>query len=392
LARRWRRAATRFIVQNEAIMLHIDLPTMEQFRVLARTRADACVSLYLPTTTLSQHSDASRIELGNLLKEAIRQLEPAGLARGRVAALEGPVLDLIDDDEFWRFQANSLAVLATPDHIDTFRLPNNLTVQVEVSDRFHLKPLLRALTFPHTAFVLALAEGAVRLIEVLPSGPPVEVKVPGLPKDAASAAGKSSLGDRSPSGRIVGSEGHKVRLTQYARKVDAALRPVLAGRHTPLILAAAEPLASLYRLVNSNVDLFPRTIEGNPDRTTDADLATAARLWLDQLYGEEIAAFGQLFAARAYQRRTTTDIAVAARAATFGAIDSLLVDIDEVVVGTVDEDSGAVSFADRPGWDSYGVVDEIAGRALATGAKVLGVRKADIPGGASLAAILRYPF
>jgi hypothetical protein len=270
-------------------------------------------------------------------------------------------------------------------------LHNNLTSQVEVSDRFHLTPLLRAITFPHTDFVLALAEGAVRLVEVLPSGPPVEVKVPGLLKDAASSAGKASLGDRSHSGRIVGSEGQKVRLTQYARKVDAALRPVLAGRHTPLILAATEPLASLYRLVNSSVDLLPGTIEGNPDRTTDADLAAAARQRLDRLYADEIAAFQAVFASCADQRRTTTDIAAAARAATFGAVDTLLIDIDEVIIGTIDEETGAVTFADQAGKASYGVVDEITGRALATGAKILGVHKADIPGGASLAAILRYP-
>ena len=51
-----------------------------------------------------------------------------------------------------------------------------------------------------------------------------------------------------------------------------------------------------------------------------------------------------------------------------------------------------MTFADRPGRDSYGVVDEIAGRALVAGARVLGVRKPDIPDGASLAAVLRYPF
>src|SRR3954464_9194352 len=101
-------------------MLPIDLPTLEQFRQLSRTRADACVSLYLETTPLSQHSDASRIELGNLLKEGCRQLAEAGLNQSRLAALRETVLDLVDDDEFWRFQANSLAVLATPDHVATF--------------------------------------------------------------------------------------------------------------------------------------------------------------------------------------------------------------------------------------------------------------------------------
>lgn len=373
-------------------MLHIDLPTTQQFRALSQKRADACVSLYVQTTPLSQHTDASRIELGNLLKEACRQLEEGGLHRERVAAIREPILDLIDDDEFWRVQANSLAILATPDQEWTFRLANQLTNQVEVSDRFHLKPLLRAITFPHTAFVLALSENQVRLLEVLPSGPPVEVKVPGLPRDAASAAGKASINDRSPSGRIQGSEGKKVRLTQYARRVDAALRPILAGRQTPLVLAATDPLGSIYRLVNTSVDLVASGIDGNPDRVSDADLAKAARDRLDEVYATAIAGFATLFATRATERRTTTDVSDAARAATFGAIDTLLVDMDEVVIGTVDETTGAVHFVDRPGRDSYGVVDEIAGRALASGARVLAVRKADIPGGAQLAAILRYPF
>jgi hypothetical protein len=80
----------------------------------------------------------------------------------------------------------------------------------------------------------------------------------------------------------------------------------------------------------------------------------------------------------------------AARAATRGAIAKLLVDIDAIVPGTVDEDSGAVTFAAAASANSYGVVDTIAAIALMNGAEVFGVRRSDIPGGGSLAAILRY--
>ena len=53
-----------------------------------------------------------------------------------------------------------------------------------------------------------------------------------------------------------------------------------------------------------------------------------------------------------------------------GAIDTLLVDMDEVVPGTVDETDGRVTFHATGGADSYDVVDEIACRALLTGARV----------------------
>jgi hypothetical protein len=372
-------------------MLYVDIPTLPEFKNLTVARADACVSIYLPTTPLSQQSDASRTELGNLAKAAVAQLEAAGLDKRRRWGIEEQIADLVDDEEFWRLQANSLAVLVTPDTMWIYRLPNKLKAAAEVSDRFHLKPLIRAITFPHAAFVLALSEKAVRLVEVFADLPPAPVKVPDLPKDAASAVRRASVNDRSHSGRIHGSEGQKVLLRQYARKVDAALRGVLAGRDVPLILAATEPLASIYRSVNNYPALAAETIADSPDRIADADLAAAARSILDAIYAREIDAFKKSFDRRAGENRATTDISDTARAATFGAVDSMLVDIDEVVPGTVDENDGSVTFAKEASAQSYGIVDEIAGRALLSGARVFGVRKDDIPRGGSLAAILRYP-
>jgi hypothetical protein len=243
-------------------MLYLDIPSSDQFKSLTQIRADACVSLYLPTTPLSQESQASRIELRNLFDAAASQLNEANFDKRRFAALADLVQDVIDDDEFWQFLANSLAVLATPDHIHTFRLANRLSSQVHVSERFHLKPLLRAITFPHAGFVLALSQNGARLIEFAADTPPLRIRVEDMPRDAASAAGRASINDRSPFGRIQGSEGKNVRLVQYARKVDSALRPVLAGQQLPLFLAAAEPMASIFRSVTNAPNLADEGVPG----------------------------------------------------------------------------------------------------------------------------------
>jgi len=368
--------------------LHVDIPTRTQIEHLLDTRARGCVSLYMPTDPASR-GDAERIELKNLAAEAVRQLQQAGAGRNDIAPIEEEVADLIDDDEFWRYQARSLALFLTPTSSTTFRLPHNLTSMVEVSDRFHLKPLLRALTFPHTAFVLALSQGSVRLLEIAPELDPATVAVPDLPSDVASAVGKSSIRDRAPSRKIQGSEGQKTRMRQYARQVDQALRPLLSGLDVPLILAAVEPLDSIYRSVNTYPHLLPTSVPGNPDATSDAELAESARQVLDDLYATELRTIQDTYAQRLAQRRASADIADIARAATYGLVDTVLVDIDESVPGQIDE-SGAVTFDDGGDAVNYGVVDEIARRAWLSGGKVLAVRGDDIPGGGPVAAILRH--
>jgi hypothetical protein len=371
------------------VILHTDIPTHAEVDRLLANRHPASVSLYVPTDPASA-GDAERIELRNLGAEATRQLRDAGLARIELAAIEEELADLIDDEGFWRYQARSLAVFLTPEQTLTFRLANRLVSMAEVSDRFHVKPLMRAMTFPQAAFVLALSQNMVRLIEVTADDEPTEVRLPDMPQDAASFAGKASLADRAPVRRIQGSEGRKLRLRQYARAVDQALRPFLAGQEVPLILATTETLDSIFRSVSSYPHLAEQRIGGNPEAMSDRELAASARGALDELYAEQLETTRQLFEQRRAEGRGLTDVGDVARAATAGAVDTVLVDIDAVVPGSVDEHTGAVTFADAPGLDHYGVVDEIVRRAWLAGGKVLAVRNQDVPDQGSVAAILRY--
>ena len=370
-------------------MLYVDLPTKEELLHLSEVRCDACVSLFLPVSPLPQDMEAGRIALGNMIKEALVTLADKGLDKRRMAALEEELAHVVEADDFWLFHANSLAVLATPEMIRTYRLANTLQAHISVADRFYIKPLFRALTFPHSAFVLALSENEARVVELLPEGPPEVVKVPNMPKNALEAIGRAST--NTSTGSLTaesGSRGPKMRLAQYARKVNEALRPLLAGTDTPLILMSTEPLGPIFRSLCHSDNLVNEMIYASPDRITPAELANMARPLLDKYNAQRLEKVKELFEERTGQNRVAADIASVAKAATYGMVSLLLADFDRVEEGFIDE-SGAIRFSSEPG--AHGLIDEIVKRSFACGAQVIAVRKEKMIGSDGVAAILRYP-
>jgi hypothetical protein len=393
-------------------MLHIDIPTLPEFKALAAIKGDTCVSLYVPTEPLREREWQNRIALKDLAAQALSQLSEAGIDKPGLACLEAQFRHLegadknVSDadkirklqnkkpdpiDEFWSFQGHSLAVLATPTMMRTFRLPYCAKPLAKVADRFHLTPLIRAMTAPQEIYVLALAENEVRLLRVFVNLPPIRIHVSELPADAEEVAHRASIRERNQKGHLQGSEVTKFLLHKFARRADSALSAVLAGRSTPLVLAADEPLASIYRSINTYPGLIDEMIAGNPKPMSDAQLEDAALPILDRVYKRNleavIARFDEL-----KPRRATTDVSYAAHAVTAAALDELLVDLDAVIPGFVSEIDGSVTYASSDSADVYSVVDEIARRALSTDARVLGARRDDLPDRAPLVAILRYQF
>ena len=393
-------------------MLHIDIPTLAEFKALAQIKGETCVSLYLPTSRLGKNAGTNRTAFKDIAREALSQLKEGGADKNKITVFEerfdrlaGTDHDVQDQDKirklqrakpdpiesFWHYQANGLAVLATAGMMRTFRLPNSPKPLAEVADRFHLTPLIRAMTSPHDIFVLALAEESVRLVHAFANFPPQRLKVPDLPANAEEATRRPSFHVRAPRRRLQNLEGEKVLLHQYVRKVEHAVQGALAGQNAPLVLAAEEPLASMFRSVNTYPKLADEMIEGNPDQITDGELEDAAIPILDRLYSRELKAVIALYD-ELKPRRATTDVSYAAHAATAGAIEQLLVDLDAVVPGLVSDIDGSVTYSVSDDAETYSVVDEVARRALYTGARVLGARQEEMPDRAPLTAILRYAF
>ena len=227
-------------------MLHIDIPTLSDFKTLAAVRGDACVSIYLPTSPNPKDARANRIAFRDAAKDALVQLAEAGTDKRRRQSLDDRLghfagaddvnvqdLDHIrklqhkkpnEFDAIWKQPAHGLGVLATPDELRAFRLPTSPKPRVEAGDRYHLTPLIRAMTSPTSLFVLALAEESVRLIHVVANLPPAEVEITHLPKrgkqvDARSL--RSMCAARATSCRSL--EGGGCLLERVPRPVDEAV-------------------------------------------------------------------------------------------------------------------------------------------------------------------------
>lgn len=373
------------------MVMHTDIPAPTDVEKLAAVLAEPAVSIYLPTSPVSTDNEPARIALKNAISTAANQLTEAGVPSRDIRAIEEHAEALRRDGQFWNYLSHSLAIFLTAAKVYTYRLPNQLTEVVEVSDRFYLKPLLRTLTFPHVAFVLALSQNSVRLVEITPDSPAYEVGVQDLPADLEGALGGLDDDNRNSFARMSSGDAERTRLGQYARAIDRALRPVQAGLGAPLILAATEPLASIFRSVSTHPELASEGIEGNPDALSDAELAQAARAVLDRIYAAEIHEVQHRLTESFPRDRVAWDTQQVARAATFGAVDTLLVDIDRHEPGFLDEHTGVLTRKTAGDAADYGIADEIARRALRTGARVLAVRADDIPGGGAVAALLRYP-
>lgn len=368
--------------------LYTDIPSHSTIGALWQAAPGSAVTIYLETAPESP-GEAERIAYKGAVREALGQL--AGTDKDDLDGLREELAVLEDEDsaDFWQHQARSLAVFATPRSLHTFRLPNRITPIAVGGPRFVVKPLLRAVTFPQGAFVLALAQGSVRLLETVPDASPREVRVPNMPKDVASAVGKSSIKDRAPVGRLQGTEGQKVRMVQFARRVDAALREAMPGQDVPLVLAAAEPISGIFRAHCTYPSLVPGNVPGNPEGQGDTELVAGARKVLDDWYAARLEEEKQTFGDRSQQGRATSDLAELAKLATRGAVETLFFDIDATVLGQVDE-SGELTYADAGAGSSEDVLDEIARRAWFSGARLLAVRNEDVPGRGSAAGSLRY--
>ncbi|MDJ0941774.1 MAG: hypothetical protein QNJ00_18560 [Woeseiaceae bacterium] len=373
-------------------MPHQDLISSTDMDALLEPRDGPCISIYLPTSRVSQDTDEDRILLKNLRTEAFEALTGAeGLRRPDAEAMLAPVDELLEDDSFWPYLSDGLAVFLAPGVNLAYRVPESFAPRAVVGFRFVVKPLLPLLTGNGVYYVIAVSRNEVRLFEGTRSGA-TEVDVERMPANMLRAMSmRGREGDRAPHKQWQGDEGQKTLYLKFFRQIDRALRPYFGGRTDPLVVAGVSYLQPIFREATSYRQLVDEGIDGNPDEFSAAEIHSKAWPLVEPLLDAPRRDVLRRLGAAWGSGQVADDIATILGAAYDGRVEALLVDLESDILGTFDTKTReTVTGSDAPESGSNDLTGLAASFTYARGGEIYAASKEEIPDGRPIAALLRY--
>ncbi|MFP4052268.1 MAG: hypothetical protein ACLFV7_00205 [Phycisphaerae bacterium] len=381
----------------------------EQAVELMNHRTEGCVSLYMPGHPAGAEVRQDPIRLKTLLKNARAKLQELGFAGGDIDRQLKPLADLGNDGEFLRNPGNGVAAFASPQGHWILRLPMDVEPAVTVSDRFCLKPLLEFLTDDAEVFLLAISGTSVRLFRANRHDIE-EIEMPNIPHSLAeamvwddpekhlefhTAQEHHQPGQRKPvafHGQGTGSDDtlDKKKITEYLHMVDEGVQRVLRKQKAPLVIAAAEPMASLARQATHYSPVHEELIHGHPDRVSAEEFHKQLLPLLHKQVEERLQRDSDLLHQAMNADLGSVSLDEVLTAAQNSRVDTLFVARDQQCWGKFDLESGQMERHDEAKPGDTDLLDPAAVGTYLHGGTVHLVPREKMPVDAPVAAKYRY--
>lgn len=385
----------------------MDLLTRDELGTLMETRDSVCVSIYMPTYRTSREVLQNSARLKNLLNSAEKQLIAQGTRSPLAREWLEPARILLEDQQFWQYQSDGLAIFITSELFQTYRLPLKFDDLVIVSPQFYVKPLLPLFSGDGKFYLLALSQDQIRLLQGSRfSITEMALEETTIPKSMAEALqydefqkqlqfrtqAPSTQGGRPGvfHGQGAGKDDEKVNLLRYLQQVNKGVQALLPDEKAPLVLAGVEYLFPIYREANTYPYLIEEGIHGNVEHlnveTLHKQVWPLVQPYFDQLRQDAITQYQNV----QHTGLGSNDIRTILPAAHYGRVDTLLVNVDAQLWGTFDPELNNVKLhgAAEPG--DKDLINEVVTQTLFNGGLVLSVEPGNTLNGSPVAAIFRY--
>jgi hypothetical protein len=250
----------------------------DELRALAGHREGGPhVSLFMPTARVGAEIQQGPIRFKNLISEVESQLKQE-MRKPEIESLLNPVLERLQDDDFWQHQSDGLAFFLAREFAQSFCLAERFEELAVVEHRFHLKPLFPLLSGDGVFYVLALSQKQVRLFQGSRYHISQVILGDEVPRSLADALGhdltEEQLQFHTGGGDVsspiyhaqgAGKDDVKPELRKFLSLLDEGLKKYLGHTGAPLVLAGVDYLLPIYRAVSGYPEVLEEGISGNPE-------------------------------------------------------------------------------------------------------------------------------
>jgi hypothetical protein len=378
--------------------------TEDILRTLLAEHAPPCLSLYLPTHRRHPENLQDPIRYKNLLR-ALEQSLLSQYPVGEANTLLDPFQALARDRDFWNHTWDGLAVLAAAGLFRAIKLQRPVPELALVANSFHIKPLLRILQSADRYQVLILNRRQIGLfegnrdrldeVELAPGVPRTITEALGAeltdPHQTVASYGGTSLGSSMRHGHGSKQDELEIDEERFFRAVDRAiLEHHSQPSGLPLMLTALAQYHTPFRQISRNPLLMDVGIEVDPDSLQIDQLRQRAWAIVEPEFRSRLRRLADRFEEVRSKGLGSDDLTHVALAAAESRIESLLVEAERQIPGTLDRGTGGLTLSRPEDPQVDDLLDDLAELVLYRGGHVVVVPAVDMPTTTGVAAIFRY--
>lgn len=355
--------------------------------VQSNTQNALCLSFYLPThrAGVETLNGMDSIAFKNQIRKAKGLLERHDVPEAEIAQYIKPAEDLLHDNNFWRHQAEGLALFITKGFSAHYTLPITMPDEVYVLDQFYFTPILPILSQNGRFFILNLYREKISFYEAtIDKIRPIDISsfVPESFNQALKFDIKGNDQDFTHSTTTVngsnivhgagtnkGDEEHG-RVREFMLEIDNNLQQILHNATEPLVLAGVDHYCSIYKGISKYRNIVPQNInvnEGVDDMNALHDKALVViKPLMQQSHSDSLTRYQNVAGTGA----TSEDIATVAAEAVHGRVDTLFIAPSQPVWGSYDAASATAVVHDEYQRGDDDLINLAAIKTIAQGGKV----------------------
>ena len=380
--------------------------TTKQFDTILGYHEPPVFSVYMPTHR--KHPDNAQDP--DLFKKLVQELEPVKSKYANdeaVQAIFGKFEKLADDYRFWQHTREGLAVFATRESFDVYRLTRPVQPLAVAADRAHTKPLLQYLQTGDRYHLLVLSTNTAQLYEgnryELDEVDLSEAEVPESMIDALDhelrdlhatlAAYHTATGDKWDVAQNHGLKKTDIDndIEQFFRAVDrAVIVNYSIPSQLPLMLAALPEHHHLFRRVSHNKQLIDGGIKTNAAALSKDELRKLAWELFEPRYITQLGDIINQFRHAAAKGTGADQLEQIVKDVFDGKVGALLLEADRIVRGRIIARDEVVFDTEEIDPLVDDVLDDLAELVLRHGGEVWIIPKDKMPSSTGAASINRY--